>query len=191
MSKTLGPGHRTWVDSPKRIIIMTLKSKLLHLGSPSSSCVTRVLLTTTRTPRQETKPFCQPSWPPACGRRCQGLEGNSRNQPGADSKGLAHPTGHPHGSWDIFSDILLLATEGCLIHSHRWGCLYATSFSEHPAECRAQSRAWWAGGETGGRDSISGPPPNSPLKERAQSFAEWPPSPVERPLLFLLILPCL
>lgn len=43
----------------------------------------------------------------------------------------------------------------------------------------------------GRRDSISGLPPNSPLKERVQSFAEWPPSQVEQPLLFLLFLPCL
>lgn len=70
-----------------------------------------------------------------------GWGSNSGNQPGADSKGLAHPRGDPHSSWDIFSDIPLLATKACLIHSHCWGCLYAASFSEHPTEFCTKPRA--------------------------------------------------
>lgn len=136
-----------------------------------------------RSPRQETKPFCRPSWPPTCERRRQGMEEQFRKpvwsrfqRPGPPHSSWAKP----HSSWDIFSDIPLLATKACLIHSHCWGCLYAANFSQHPVELCTEPRALRARDE--GRsekyqDGVSESHPDPPLKGKSSWLcgrpAQW------------------
>lgn len=172
------------------VIVTTLRSKLHKPSKPARVSLSgaplhflRRLHAThhPRSPGQGTEPFCQPSWPPARGRRRQGAEEQFRKpawsrfqRPGPPHSSWAKP----HSRWDIFSDILLLATKARLIRSRCWGCLYAANFSEHLAELCAEPRALRARDEGRGEEKyqggISESHPDPPLKEKSRWLCGHP-----------------